>query len=131
MFEEVTDRPSRWRIFWPNVEDREGAVLAIQLGYWALFLLAAVSAVVGVIGRNYAGLVDAGFFALLGVGVRLRWRAAATLGLLAYAAVLLYNVSHGSGIGVLTVFILVGMANGVRGTFAYTRHIRGTLTADA
>jgi len=124
VFEEVTDRPSRWRIFWPGVDDREGALLAIQLGYWAMFVLAAVNLVTCVISRNYAGVVAAGFFTLLGVGVRLRWRVAAAVGLLIYTAALIYSVSHGSGIGVLTVFIFVGMLNGVRGTFAYAKHGR-------
>ena len=42
MFEQVTQR-SRWRTFWPEVSDLDGAKEAIKLGYGACFVLAGLN----------------------------------------------------------------------------------------
>ncbi len=124
MLEHVTKRESRWRIFWPDVDDMHGAQEAITLGYWASFVVAALTTVVallGVMSADLSALVDAVIFALVGLGLLRRWRSAGIIGLLLFTGNLLFAFSQGSGIGVLAVFIFVGLLNGVRGTFAYKK----------
>ncbi len=115
---------SRWRIFWPDVDDLAGAHEAIQLGYWAAFLAAAAGAIVSLIpgvGPGHAGLLDAGLYAICGLGTWRHWRSAALLAFLLCVANILLSVSHGHGVGVLVIFIFVGLLNGVRGTFVAAR----------
>jgi hypothetical protein len=117
-------RRSRWLIFWPEVDSVPGIDEAIQLGYWAAFLAAALGAVTSFIpgvGVGLAGLVDAALYAVCGVGIRRKWRSAAALAFIICVANILFSLSHGGGIGVLAIFIFVGLANGVRGTFAASR----------
>jgi hypothetical protein len=113
-------RPSRWRIFWPDVDTIPGADEAIRLGYWAAFLVAILGTIVTLLGasaRGLAGLVDAALFAICGLGIWRKWRSAAVVAFLLLAANLVLSVPRG-GIGVLTIFIFVGLLNALRGTFA-------------
>jgi hypothetical protein len=113
-------RPSRWRIFWPDVDTIPGADEAIRLGYWAAFFIAILGTIVALLGASMgglAGLVDAALFAICGLGIWRKWRAAALVAFLLFAANLVVSVPRG-GIGVLTIFIFVGLLNGLRGTFA-------------
>lgn len=109
-------RHPRWRTFWPEIESLEGADEAITLGYWGAFGAAALAVVASFVpwfGAAPAGLIDAAVYALCGVGIMRKWRSAAVLALLLLVASLVLA----GGIGVLTFFILVGLINGVRGTF--------------
>ena len=50
-------RPSRWRVFWPDTDTLAGAADAIQLGYWAAFAVAVITAagaLIGVLGTTAA-----------------------------------------------------------------------------
>lgn len=117
-------RQSRWRIFWPEVESLAGAGEAIQLGYWVAFLAAALGTITSLIpgfGIGVTGLFDAALYAICGVGIRRGWRTAAVVGLLLCATNIVFALSRGGGVGVLTVFIFVGLINGVRGTFVQSR----------
>src|SRR5688572_13951585 len=85
MFEEIVNRPSRWRVFWPEVDDVAGAHEAIRLAVWFAYLAAIISAVGGVIGAvagasAIAGIPGAMLFAVLGFGMQRQFRAAAVLG---------------------------------------------------
>ena len=85
MFEGLEKR-SRWRAFWPEVDDLSGAEEAIRLCYWFAFVAAALTAVVGLFlflfgGGNPSGLIGSIIVAVIGVGVRRRWRSAAAAGL--------------------------------------------------
>jgi hypothetical protein len=125
MFDYATKRESRFRIFWPEVDDLYGAQEAITLGQLACFLTAGITAVFAIVGWvPRLSLVDASIFGLLGFGVLRRWRTAAVIAFLLDALNLVYSFSQGAGVGVLGVFIFVGMLNGVRGTFAYRQLLR-------
>jgi len=113
-------RPSRWRIFWPDVDSLAGADEAILLGYWAAFFVAILGAIVGLLGVASGGLAvlaDAALFAICGIGIQRKWRSAALVAFLLFLANLVVSVPLG-GVGVLTLFIFVGLLNGVRGTLA-------------
>lgn len=116
-------RPSRWMIFWPSVDSLEGAEEAIRLGYWAAFVVAVLGAVSVALsamqGGTLLGLLDTAIFATCGLGIRRRWRSAAMLGFLLFAANVALSIVGGQGVGVLAVFVFVGFLNALRGTFAY------------
>lgn len=117
-------RPSRWRTFWPDVDSLAGSEGAIQMGYWAAFLAAALGAVTSLIpafGVGPAGLCDATLFALCGVGIWRKWRVAAVAGWLLSAANIVFSAAQGRGVGILALVIFVGLLNGVRGTLVHAR----------
>lgn len=111
-------RDPRWRTFWPDVDTIGGADNAITLGYWGAFFAAGLGGIGALIGGNPLGLVDALAYALCGVGIWSTWRAAAVVAMLLFTTNVVFAVASGVGIGVFTVFILVGLVNGLRGTFA-------------
>jgi len=123
-------RPSRWRVFWPEVDTPAGSDEAIRLGYWAAFSVAVLGTVMTVLARgvSLAGLVDAAFFALCGLGIWWKWRIPALLAFLVYLANVVLSISQGGGVGVLAVFIFVGLLNGLRGTFQRARLPREMLS---
>jgi len=113
-------KPSRWRTFWPDLDDISGADDAIALGYWAAFALAVLGVVVS-LASNVAGLADAAIFALCGLGIWRRWRTAAVIAFMLFLANVIFSLAQGHGVGVLAIFVFVGLTNGVRGTFARAR----------
>lgn len=122
------NRQSRWRTFWPQVDSLAGAEEAINLGYWAAFLAAVLGAVTSLIpafGVGLSGLFDATLYAVCGVGIWRKWRSAAVMGLLLCVANIVFSLARGGGVGVLTVFIFVGLLNAVRGTFLRARLSEG------
>lgn len=122
-------RQPRWRTFWPEIDSAAGADEAIALGYWAAFLAAGLGAVMSVIpgfGVGIAGLIDAALYGLCGVGIWRKWRTAAVVAFLLFAANLIFSLWRHGGIGVLAVFIFVGLLNGLRGTFRRTKLSEGT-----
>jgi hypothetical protein len=113
-------RHPRWRTFWPEIDSQAGADEAITLGYWAAFgaaVLGAITSLIAMFGAGPTGLIDAVVFALCGLGIMRRWRTAAVLALLLLVA----NLVLAGGIGVVTFFILLGLVNGVRGTFLWRK----------
>jgi hypothetical protein len=117
-------RPSRWRTFWPEVDSLAGSDEAITLGYWAAFFVAVLGAVMALlpgVGPGIAGLADAIVYALCGLGVWRKWRIAALLAFLLFVANVIFSISRGGGVGVLSIFIFAGLINGVRGTFAWAK----------
>jgi hypothetical protein len=136
MFEETVNRPSRWRVFWPDVRDAAGAREAMNVGSWlvlayaALTTLGAVVSAVGTMGAGQSvslwataatGAVSAGAVAGIGLGIRRGLRSIAALGLAFLGLGLIGLLATGSIPGPFDVAALVGMVNGVRGTFAAQR----------
>jgi hypothetical protein len=123
MFEELNNRRSRWRVFWPEVNDLPGAEEAIRLCYWFAFVAAGLTAAMGLLvflfgGGDPSGLVGAVIVALIGVGVRRGWRSAALAGLLFLTVGLVVVLRRGGMPGVIDVLTFVAFISGVRGTFA-------------
>lgn len=123
MFEDVTHTRSRWRTFWPDVSDLEGAREAITLGYGACFVLAGLNAVVAVFGRP-AALLDGIVFAILGLLLRRKSRAAAVIAATLMSANIVISMTQVPFVGVLTIILLVCLLAAVRGTFAYRKLAR-------
>ena len=124
MFEEVTTEPrSRWRVFWPDVSDLVGAEEAIRLGYGACFVLAGLQAIAATLGPK-AGLADAVVFAVLGVWLRRKSRAAAVIAVGLMGLNILVSLQAAPFVGVITIILLVCLASSVRGTFAYRKLVR-------
>jgi hypothetical protein len=126
MFEDIVNKRSRWRAFWPEVDDVPGAEEAIRLCCWFAFVAAGLAAVVGTVTLFLArgdpsNVVSAIILAVVGVGVRRRWRSAAVAGVIFMVSGLVVLLGRGVPPGVLDMFVLVGFINGVRGTFAYKR----------
>ena len=126
MFEEVTHTRSRWRVFWPEVDDLAGAREAIRLSVWFVFLAAGLSAIAAVIGGvagpgRVSGLGGAVLFGLVGWGLQRKSRVAAIAGtaLLGIGGVVAVSQRHLPGVVDLLTF--VALLSGVRGTFAHRR----------
>lgn len=119
----VAYKSSRWRVFWPSVDTLPGSNDAIQLGYYAAFLAAVLGSVMAIVGAgaSLAGLVGPAIFVLLGVGIWRKWRVAALLAFVLIMGAVALSLSRGGGVGILVMFIFVGLLNGVRGTFAHAR----------
>ena len=77
----------------------------------------AVMAVLGVEGYDYFDLIGSVLCLGVGIGIRRGSRALAAFALAIAAGSLLYTLR----MGLLDAFVLLGLVNGVRGTFAFTR----------
>jgi hypothetical protein len=133
MFEETVNRASRWRVFWPDVSDQSGAREAINVGSWLIFAYAIVSTatvVMAGLATNKVGpLVGSAFLApivgtliaLIGLGIRRGLRPVAIIGLAIVGWDIVALLLNRGFPGVMLVFALLGMVNGVRGTFALHR----------
>lgn len=110
-------REPRWRTFWPDVDTIGGADNAITLGYWGAFFAAGLVAFMALFGGNLLGLLGAVLYALCGVGIWSKWRTAAVVATLLFLPNAVFSLVSGPVIGVLTIFILIGLVNGLRGTF--------------
>ena len=122
MFEAASKRESRWRIFWPDVTNLHGAQDAINLGYWAMFIMAIINLVMMLALGQFARLVDVVLMVILGLGIYFRFAIAAVLALLLVLATFVIALSNGiPPFGVLDWVVLAGSLNAVRGTLAYKR----------
>jgi hypothetical protein len=69
--------------------------------------------------------------ALLGLGVRSRWRTAAVAGFLLMVLGITATLANGSLPGVMDLFVSLAFVGGVRGTFAHARLRRLAATHQA
>jgi hypothetical protein len=122
MFEDVTQKRSRWRIFWPEVTDLDGAREAIKLGYGACFVLAGLNVIVAAFGPK-AGFADAIVFAILGLVLRRKSRTAAVIAVALMSLNIIVSISRVPLVGALTIILFVCLLSSVRGTFAYWKLI--------
>ena len=128
MFEETVNRPSRWRTFWPKVDDLDGAKEAIRLSSWIVFAMAVFELVLGgvmtIFGSPLAGATRVGNAVVwwgIGEGIRRRWRSAAILALAIqgiWIASLVWEVRLPT---LPSLVLLVGVINAVRGIYAFRR----------
>lgn len=112
---------------WPEITDEDSARSASHVaGGWAAFVaglttLLAVGSIVTsgpVMGITGSSLVDAGLFAAVAWRTWVGSRAWAVTGLALYSLEIVWNVvTHPPGIGIFTILVLIGLVNGVRGTF--------------
>jgi len=126
MFQEVTRKGTRWRIFWPEVDDVDGANEAIRLGYIACFVLAIASAIAAAFGsiENVAGFL---VFGVLGLLLRRKSRTASLIAAALMALNIIATLMSGVPIvGVVAMIIFACLLSGVRETFAYRRLIAGS-----
>jgi hypothetical protein len=126
MFEEVTQKRSRWRIFWPDVTDLYGAKEAIKLGYGACFVVAGLNAIVATFGPK-AGFADAIVFGVLGLMLRRKSRTAAVIAIALTSLNIIISLSRAPFVGALTIILFVCLLSSVRGTFAYWKLLRAEL----
>ena len=66
-------------------------------------------------------LIDAGLFAVVGIGIRCMWRSASVIGLLLYLAKVGNGIAHAPGLVVVSILTTLIFANDVRGTIAYRK----------
>jgi len=123
MFEEVTQKRSRWRIFWPEVTDLDGAKEAIRLGYGACFVLAGLNAIEAAFGPK-AGFADAIVFGVLGFVLRRKSRTAAVIAVALMSLNIIVSMSRVPLVGALTIILFVCLLSSARGTFAYWKLLR-------
>lgn len=128
MFEAVTNTRSRWRTFWPKVNDVAGAEEAIRFATWMAFFvagLALLGAGLTLLGGDVSGslnrLVDVALYGLLGLGIRRKWRSVAVFGLVAQIFVALNLATQGMLFIPIHFVALLGFVNGVRGAYALRR----------
>jgi hypothetical protein len=124
MFDELGERRSRWRVFWPEVDDIDGANEAIRLCCWFVFVAAALSGAAVVLGLpfgtiNTAALANVLVMSVIGLGVRRKWRTVAVGGTVLQVVGIIVAVSRRLLPGVVDVFVLLALINGIRGTFAF------------
>jgi len=118
---------------WPEIFDEESARdAAHKAGGWAAFVagLTALFAVISltsgtsVMGADGWSLIDAALFAAVAWRTWCGSRGWAIAGLAIYCIGVLYRIaSHPPGVSILTIFIILALINGVRGTFALHRFI--------
>jgi hypothetical protein len=123
MFEQVTRKQSRWRIFWPDVTDLHGANEAIRLGYGACFVLAGMNVIAAAFGPR-AALADAIIFAVLGFVLRRKSRTAAVIAVALMSLTIIVSITRVPFVGVVTIILFVCLLSSVRGAFAYRKMIR-------
>jgi len=128
MFESVTDRPSRWRVFWPDVDDMASAKDASRQGMWGAIIVGGVTAVLapfGFLGVDSWALCDAALFLAIAWGIYKVWRTAAVAGLLLFLLerVVMFTQTKQTG-GLVALALLLAFGNGARGAFAYRRLLR-------
>ncbi len=112
---------------WPEIVDEDSALDAShKAGGWAAFvagltvLLAGIGMATGsvLMGIGPSALVDAALFSLVAWRVWNGSRPWAVAGLALYLFEVGWNLTHHHGVGILTVIVVLALANGVRGTFA-------------
>jgi hypothetical protein len=125
MFENL-ERRSRWRAFWPEVDDVQGAEEAIRLCYWFAFAAAGLTGAVGIVAvlfgaRGFSALAGSIIVGVIGLGVRREWRSAAVAGLAFLLVGVVVVLTRRALPGMMDLLTLVAFISGVRGTFALAR----------
>ena len=117
--------------FWPTIHDEESARQAASQGMWGAFFCSGAtmlavflthSGLLPFAGITDLALLDAGVFAVLGMGIRNMSRTAAVLALGLYIIERIGMVGKYSATGT-PILVIIGVmfcfVNAVRGTFAY------------
>ena len=123
--------------FWPKIYDVQSARKAAKQGMGACFFVAGVTALVAFYSRmgfqlfpdiNASAFLDAGVFAILGIGIYRMSRVAAVAALVLYLIEQVWVMSKvHTIIGFpfpMILIMVVCFAAGIRGTFAFHRYAR-------
>jgi hypothetical protein len=90
---------------------------------WACFIVAIVTAALAIF-VNHAAFLDAGLFALIGLGLRKALRTAAVGGFVLYILEQIANIVAGQIPSVVAILISIILFNGIRAAYAYQRFCR-------
>ncbi len=114
--------------FWPKVDGRKNALLAIDEAFWVTVVVACFFAVWNLLEitrpgnetMDYRGFVVAAILGLAALGIWFKSRIAAVAAFVVYVYIRLFVLWH-YGVGGLILVIAVSLAllQGIRGTFLY------------
>lgn len=122
--------PNKWFL---KIDSKESAKKAVAQAYVVAYVIATITMIFALIslamGESIGGIdawamFDALLFALVGIGIQFYSRAAAVAGLALFILEKMYMISEGqtNGMGLfIALAFMVGLINGVRGTYAYQR----------
>jgi hypothetical protein len=110
-------------LFRPDLSNDVSALTVCHTASWACFIVAILTAALAIF-VNRAALVDAGLFALVGLGLRKALRAAAVGGFMLYILEQIANVVAGQIPSVAAIFISIILFNSIRAAYAYQRFRR-------
>lgn len=130
-FNFAAPKKSAVNALWPVILDEKGARQAAKQGMWAAFFCAGATTLIVLLqhggmqfmaGVNDLALLDAGAFALLGMGIRnmSRGAAAGALGLYLIERVVIAGHAGAAGVPIpMILAITLAFVTGVRGTFTF------------
>ena len=110
-------------LFRPDLSNDVSALTACHSASWACFIVAIVTAALAIF-VNHAAFLDAGLFALIGLGLRKALRTAAVGGFVLYILEQIANIVAGQIPSVVAILISVILFNGIRAAYAYQRFCR-------
>ena len=110
-------------LFRPDLSNEVSALTVCHSASWACFIVAIVTAALAIF-INHAAFLDAGLFALIGLGLRKAFRTAAVGGFVLYILEQIANIVAGHIPSVVAIFISVILFNGIRAAYAYQRFRR-------
>ena len=121
------------RKFWPDTREEAGARQALKLGWFSYNATLLLQLVFGwkLTGDTVGWLADMAFVAAISFAVYKGSRVAAVIGLLytiTASAMTLWYAPTGCVFLMVTLLVLNGAVNGVRGTFALRRILRSAVT---
>jgi len=107
-------------LFRPDLSNDVSALTVCHSASWACFIVAIVTAALAIF-VNHAAFLDAGLFALIGLGLRKALRTAAVGGFVLYILEQIANIVAGQIPSVVAILISVILFNGIRAAYAYQR----------
>jgi hypothetical protein len=115
---------------WPEINDKNAAVLAARQGFYSAAYCSAVTAALALLagfgfrfmGFNLWNLVDAALMAVLALGIRRMSRTAAVIAFTYYVAGRIdLWAEYGAQSPIIAAFFVLMFLSAIRGTFAYHR----------
>ena len=110
-------------LFRPDLSNEVSALTVCHSASWACFIVAIVTAALAIF-VNHAAFLDAGLFALIGLGLRKALRTAAVGGFVLYILEQIANIVAGQIPSIVAILISVILFNGIRAAYAYQRFRR-------
>ena len=111
------------RRYWPTIYDQESATRAAKTAANLAFFVSGSTAFLWSLSvfKMPMAIIDAGLFAVVGIGIRCMWRSASVIGLLLYLAKVGNGIAHAPGLVVVSILTALIFTNGIRGTIAYRK----------
>jgi hypothetical protein len=121
--------------FWPKINDLESASSAARQGFWAALLICCADIVLGGLALvdvkpiaeiNAWIIADGLLFGAIAIGLWLRSRAAAVIGLIFFVAesTIQALTLQGPWLAIMQLLLLLAFVSSVRGTFSYRAYLR-------